>query len=294
MKRFVLIICYLLLVLLAFPVALYAQKHDVGAYFIKGDSCIGINENQRFPMYSVMKFPQALFVANYLEKNKIDLDAKVLVRREDLMSETWSPMLKMMDDEAMFSFGELLSLSLQQSDNNACDILFERCGSPADVEVYINSLGFQNIQIRMTERQMHDDPACAIDNNCTPKAMASLLGWFYLHRNDSKSFRYVWDCMAACHTGEGRIPAAVPDGSIVVHKTGTGFTSPEGTSDKNDAGIVLLPDGQCFVVTVFIKNANSDTQLAEIVRQMSVTSPTPYLDYDYQERILFHLNDPSA
>lgn len=267
---------YLLLVLFAFPFALFAQKHNVGAYITKGDSCIGINENQRFPMHSVMKFPQALFVANYLEKNDIDLDTEVLVRREDLMSETWSPMLKMMDDEAMFSFGELLSLSLQQSDNNACDILFERCGSPLDVEVYIKSLGFQDIQMRMTERQMHDNPAFAIENNCTPKGMANLLEWFYLHRDDSKSFRYVWDCMAACHTGEGRIPASVPDGAIVIHKTGTGFTSPEGTSDMNDVGIVLLPDGQCLVVAVFVKNSNSDTQLAEIVRQMLVSSsPTP-------------------
>ena len=265
---------FLILVLLVLPATLFAQTDNEGTYFIIGDSCIGINENQRFPMHSVMKFPQALFVANYLEKNNIDLGAEVLVRREDLMSETWSPMLKMMDDEAVFSFGELLSLSLQWSDNNACDILFERCGSPADVEVYIKSLGFQDIQIRITERQMYDNPAFAIENNCTPKAMANLLEWFYLHRNDSKSFHYVWDCMAACHTGEGRIPATVPDGAIVIHKTGTGFTSPEGTSDMNDVGIVLLPDGQCFVVTVFVKSAHSDTQLAEIVRQMLVTSPT--------------------
>lgn len=266
---------YLLLVLFAFPFALFAQKHNVGAYITKGDSCIGINENQRFPMHSVMKFPQALFVANYLEKNDIDLDTEVLVRREDLMSETWSPMLKMMDDEAMFSFGELLSLSLQQSDNNACDILFERCGSPSDVEVYIKSLGFQDIQMRMTERQMHDNPAFAIENNCTPKGMANLLEWFYLHRDDSKSFRYVWDCMAACHTGEGRIAAAVPDGAIVVHKTGTGFPSPEGTSDMNDVGVVFLPDGQCFVVAVFIRNSDSEIQVAEFVRQLLVTFATP-------------------
>ena len=265
----------LILVLLVLPVALFAQKGNVGACFIKGDTCIMVNEDQSFPMHSVMKFPQALFVANYLEKNDLRLDSKVLVRREDLVSETWSPMLKMVDDEARFSFGELLSLSLQQSDNNACDILFERCGSPADVEDYIKSIGFQDIQIRMTERQMHDSPTFAVENNCTPKAMARLFEWFYHHHNDTESFRYVWDCMAACHTGEGRISAVVPDGAVVVHKTGTGFPSHEGASDMNDAGIVLLPDGQYFVVAVFVRSSNSETQVAEIVRQLLVASPTP-------------------
>ena len=266
---------YLFLILLALPIALFAQTDNVGAYLIKNDSCIGINENQCFPMHSVMKFPQALFVANYLEKNGLSLDSEVLVRREDLVSETWSPMLKMVDDETMFSFGELLSLSLQQSDNNACDILFEKCGSPMDVENYIKSIGFHDIKIRMTERQMHDNSTVAVENSCTPKAMADLLKWFYLHHSDTRSFRYVWDCMAACHTGEGRIPAAVPAGAIVVHKTGTGFLSPDGTSDMNDVGMVFLPDGQCFVVAVFVRNSNSETQVAEFVRQLLVTFPAP-------------------
>ena len=266
---------HLLFILLVFPIALFAQTDNVGACLIKNDSCIGINENRHFPMHSVMKFPQALFVANYLEKNGIGMDTEVFVRREDLMAETWSPMLEMVDDETAFSFGELLSLSLQQSDNNACDILFERCGSPSDVENYIKSIGFQDIQIRMTERQMHDNPAFAVENNCTPKAMARLVEWFYLHHNDTEFFRYVWDCMAACHTGEGRIPATVPNGAIVIHKTGTGFPSSEGLSDMNDVGMAFLPDGQCFVVTAFVRNSNSETQVAEIVSQLLVTFSTP-------------------
>lgn len=255
--------------------AVYAQTEHVGACLIRGDSCIGINQNQCFPMHSVMKFPQALFVANYLESNGIGLDAEVLVRREDLMTETWSPMLKMVDDETAFSFGELLSLSLQQSDNNACDILFERCGSPMNVENYIKSIGFLGVNIRMTERQMHDNPAFAAENNCTPKAMANLLEWFYFHRDDNRCFRFVWDCMASCHTGEGRIPAAVSKDTIVIHKTGTGFTSPEGTSDMNDVGVVLLPDGRFFILAIFVKDSVSETQLSEIASQLIATFPPP-------------------
>ena len=105
--------------------------------------------------------------------------------------------------------------------------------------------------------------------------MARLFEWFYLHHNDNKFFRYVWDCMAACQTGDERIPAAVPDGAIVIHKTEAGFSSLEGTSNMNDGGIVLLLDGQYFVVAVFVRSSNSETQVAEIVRQLLVASPIP-------------------
>ena len=88
-------------------------------------------------------------------------------------------------------------------------------------------------------------------------------------------FRYIWDCMTACRTGKKRIPVSVPDGAIVIHKTGTGYPSPEGLSDMNDVGMAFLPDGQYFVVAAFVRNSNSETQVAEIVSQLLVTFSIP-------------------
>ncbi len=39
-----------------------------GACIKRDDSIIGINENERFAMHSMMKFPQALYVADYLRE----------------------------------------------------------------------------------------------------------------------------------------------------------------------------------------------------------------------------------
>lgn len=61
---------------------------------------------------------------------------------------------------------------------NACDILFERCGSPKNVEKYIRNLGFKDIRIQKTEKQMHANPAHSRKNWCTPQSMVELLGWF--------------------------------------------------------------------------------------------------------------------
>jgi beta-lactamase class A len=72
-----------------------------------------------------MKFPQALYVADFLIRSNFDLNTEVIVRKDELLQDTWSPMVKAFEGEKAFTYSELLALSLQQSDNNACDILFE-------------------------------------------------------------------------------------------------------------------------------------------------------------------------
>ena len=151
----------ILIIIFAFAstITVDAQNEEIGAYVKKGEMTSGINATRRFPMYSVMKFPQALYVADFLTRNNIDLNTEVLVRKEELLQDTWSPMLNTFEDQRIFTYSELLALSLQQSDNNACDILFERCGSPRTVEKYIRNLGFKDIRIQKTEKQMHANPA---------------------------------------------------------------------------------------------------------------------------------------
>ena len=57
-------ILILLIVIFSLSVPATAQK-DYGACLIKDGQFYGIHENKYFPMNSVMKFPQALFVADY-------------------------------------------------------------------------------------------------------------------------------------------------------------------------------------------------------------------------------------
>ena len=100
-----------------------AQNEVIGGCAKRDGMVSGINVTSRFPMYSVMKFPQALYVADYLARNNIELNTEVIVRKENLMQDTLSPMLKTFEGERSFTYSELLSLSLQQSDNNACDMI---------------------------------------------------------------------------------------------------------------------------------------------------------------------------
>ena len=239
-----------------------------GACIMRNGSIVGINENERFAMHSVMKFPQALYVANYLSRKGLRLDDKIVVDKADLMQDTWSPMLKLFEGVKAFSYAELLELSLGQSDNNASELLFKFCGKPQSIEKCMRKLGFHDIHIRMTEEQMHKNPAKAIENNCTPAEMVRLFEWFYRHKDDNQYLTFIWNVMADCSTGLERIPAAIPTDARVVHKTGTGFPSSEGVQDMNDAGIILMPDGSYAIIAIFTTHSSSEAVIANIARQL--------------------------
>ena len=67
-----------------------------GASIINGDLYCGHQEDSVFAMHSVMKFPQALYVADYLHKKGLSLSDSVLVHKDSLDAETWSPMLSIL------------------------------------------------------------------------------------------------------------------------------------------------------------------------------------------------------
>ena len=244
------------------------EPKSYGACIMRDGSVSGIKENERFAMHSVMKFPQALYVADYLSRKGLNLDDTIVVNKADLMQDTWSPMMKQFEGKKAFSYAELLEFSLGQSDNNACELLFKYCGKPKEVEDYMRGLGFHDINIRMTEKQLQKNPTKAIENISTPDEMARLFEWFYHHKDDNKYLTFIWKTMANCSTGLKRIPAAIPTDARIVHKTGTGFPSPEGVQDMNDAGIILMPDGSHAIIAVFTTHSPSEEVIADIARQL--------------------------
>lgn len=261
----------LLFVLLAFFLACnqvteaksQSPYFSYGASITNGDLYFG-HQDCAFAMHSVMKFPQALFVADYLHKQGLTLGDSVLVCKDSLDAETWSPMLLVFEGTRYFTFAELIEWSLKQSDNNACDLLFASCGQPDAVEKYIHTLGFKDIHVQLTEKEMKKSPHRAIENSSTPKEMVRLLEWFYLHRNDNRNLSFIWNTMADCNTGQQRIAAVLPKEGRLIHKTGSGFLSPDGRQDRNDVGIVLLPDGSHLSIAVFLPKSKEEKEVAEI------------------------------
>lgn len=255
---------YLAIIFLLMSLAQTYGQGTICSYVVRDDRAVGLSEDTPCPLFSVVKFPQALFVADALERKGRPLDEEIVVRKADLMQDTWSPMLELFTGENQtFSIAKLLRLSLQESDNNACEILFDEFGGPQEVQQYVHELGFKGISIRVGERQMMADKESSFQNTASAKEMAGLLEWFYDHKEDNPSLSFVWRTMSTCISGTSRIPAAALPGDVVVHKTGTGFPTENGVSAINDAGIILHPDGSHTIAVIFVLNHPGSLSNAE-------------------------------
>ena len=241
---------------------------EVGvAVIISGRDIVTVNNERRYPMMSVMKFHQSLYVADWLSRRGLAVDTMIHVGLEEMRPGTWSPMRdEYPDGEVGLTVAELLRYTLQQSDNNACDVLFDRTGGPAATDRYMRSLGIDGFSISATEDDMHTDVSRCMDNYTTPLAAAQLVERFVAMRDSRHGvLDYIWEMMTQCATGTGRLPApfkGIP--AVIAHKTGTGDRDSRGKLiGINDVGHVILPDGRHYSIAVFVNESSGDMASTE-------------------------------
>lgn len=193
------------------------------------------------------------------------------IKREDLHLDTFSPMTEkilassqMITEPLLMPLSEILAYMLQQSDNNASDIALREAGGVGRVREYLKRLGINDVNVNSSEAEMHVDNSLCYANSATPLAMAELLDKFDIEFSDSVSHEIKY-LMETCSTGQNRLAKPFEDGSIVIgHKTGTGFTLPDGRlMAVNDAGYVHLPDGRRYVIVVFVEDSGYDMAQTE-------------------------------
>lgn len=244
------------------------KEAEIGvAVIIDGVDTVAVNGNKDFPMLSVYKFPIALALGEYYRQNNLNIDTPVVILKDDLHVDTYSPMTEkilasseVMTDSLTMPTMELLGYMLQQSDNNASDIALRKVNGAAYVEQYLNIIGAGGVNVRNSEAEMHADNSLCYANSSTPVAMAALIDRFDREHNDSISLA-IKNLMETCETGVDRLAKPL-EGAVVGHKTGTGFSLPDGRlMAVNDVGYVHLPDGHRYTIAVFI--ANSAYSMAE-------------------------------
>ena len=71
--RKIVILVYALVAISCLAQKPISDSTSYGACIMRNGSIVGINENERFAMHSVMKFPQALYVVDYLSRKGLDL-----------------------------------------------------------------------------------------------------------------------------------------------------------------------------------------------------------------------------
>lgn len=233
------------------------------AIIINGKDTVSVNGNRDFPMMSVVKFPLALTVANWVDTNNMSLSDTVTFSGKSLKEDTYSPMLKKYGKSRnAMTVRELLEWSLVESDNNAADILLNCVGGVSGATSKMRQIGISDeIVIGASEEDMHRDPYLSYLNRTTPLAMVQLFDRFNNEmRNASQSYSEISVMLKQCRTGLDRLALPLlPTNATIGHKTGTGFPTPEGRiSAVNDCGYVNLPNGTRYSIAVFVADSGYD------------------------------------
>lgn len=227
---------------------------------------LSLNGDTLFPMASAYKVAVAGRIFAMIDAGALTL--------EDRLASPAGPV----------SVATLLDLMLTRSDNDATDLLVARAGGPAAVNHWVAGLGIRGLRVdsntadllyramglaprpgnfnrnvaaamaadpTLRERDARDIPNIAFAQDprdtATPTAMTDLVAAIRTGRALSgRSTVALLSIMERCRTGKARLPGMLPPGTLVAHKTG----SLNGTG--NDTGVITLPDGRLFAITVFV------------------------------------------
>ena len=229
-----------------------------------GKDNISLHGERHFPMQSVFKFHIALAVLSEIDKGKLSLDQKIEIGKDDLLpKDFWSPLRDENPDGGSFSIKSLIQYAVSHSDNTACDVLIRLIGTPKTVEEYIKKTGIEDIQITFNEKEMQAKWENMFQNWTTPNAASQTLKLFYENKGkllSKSSYDFFWKTNKETTTGKSRIRGQLPEETIVAHKTGWSGTNKETgiTAAVNNIGIVFLPNGEYFIISVFVSESKEN------------------------------------
>lgn len=232
-----------------------------------GKDTLSINGDRHFPLQSVFKFHIALVVLSQIDEGKWSLDQRIKIEKKDLLPDLYSPIRDKYPNGTTMTMSQILKYTVSESDNVGCDILLKLIGGPQVVEAYFVKNNLKDISIKINEETQQANWDLQFQNWTTPKAANEVLTKFYNNQHkllSQKSYDFIWKIMKETATGKDRLKGQLPKHTIVAHKTGTSGVNKEGlTAAVNDIGIVFLPDGQHFFISVFVTDSKEDAATNE-------------------------------
>jgi beta-lactamase class A len=249
-----------------------------------------VDPASRYPMASVFKLVVAVAALRRVQDGQLRLTDPIEFGPDDY-NPGYSPFRDSTNRSATtITVEKAIEWMIVESDNSTVDVLMRKLGGPRAVTAELEKLGLHGIDVSREESQMAADESGLGDapgghwgfasltaaleragkldeakararmladerDTSTPAAMAELLA--RLGRGellDAERTAVLVSMMERCATGKKRLPAGLPAGGKVGHKTGTWPT----LGVYNDVGLVTRPDGRRYAVVVFVKESKSD------------------------------------
>ena len=240
-----------------------------------GQDTLTLNGAHRFPLQSVFKFHIAAVVLSEIDKGRFALNQAVTIPKAELVPDLYSPIRDTYPNGVTLTIAEILAYTVSQSDNVGCDVLLRLLGGPQVVDRYflVNNVG--EVSVKINEETQQKNWELQFQNWTTPRAADQVLRTLFYNQPrllSPKSHAFLWKIMKETQTGKNKLRGQLPVNAVVAHKTGKSGVNKAGlTAAENDIGVVFLPDGRHFFISVFVTNsteseAANEQLIADIAR----------------------------
>ncbi len=276
--------------------AVPAGRVGIAAIDLSTGREVAVHGSEAFPMASVVKIAVAAAYLAKVDSGRRSL-AKIITLDESIRSGSDGIGKLMPHPGVTLSAANLIELMLTVSDNTATDMLIADLGGTRAVQAWIvrnrvagvridreiarlvlDNLGLSMLPGKTAAQTLWaSDPLTAearavavasFDKDPRDTASPLAIARFLARLDKSEmlspaSRNFLFDVMARCRTGADRIPAGVPAGTPVAHKTGTL------AGISNDVGIVNLPDTRRIAIAVFTRGIADAPARAKVISDAS-------------------------
>lgn len=251
-------------------------KVGVAAVMLETGEAAVLSADDRYPMQSVYKLPISMAVMEQVRLEKLDLDEKIGVTKEDFVRAGMrSPLRDENPNGGEFTIRELIRQSMVESDGTASDVLMRVADGATQIQTYLTQIGIRGVRVANTEKEIGGNWLTQYDNYATPVDAVELLRWLHTaglpNRDDidrgieRAEYQTLLKFMADSNPGAKRLKGSLPSGTVVAHKTGTSGTQNGITAATNDVGIIHLPNGKHIAISVFVSDTPADEKTREVV-----------------------------
>jgi beta-lactamase class A len=248
---------------------------------------------RRFPMQSVFKVVLAAAALAEVDAGRLLLTETTTIT-DGQLSPSWSPIADHWPSRRVYTFEDLLTAAVADSDNTAADVLMKRIGGPGAVEAWLEAKHVDEVRVDRYEREVQPDvygmasfrpvwkgeaafaaaratvaperrrqamAAHIADprDSATPRGMATFLARLDAGELISAaSTRKLLALMSQGARGGDRLEAGLPKDTTFAHKTGTSGTDQGLTPAFNDVGVLVLPDRRRYAIAAFLTGSTAD------------------------------------
>ena len=228
-----------------------------------------INPTLRFHAASTMKVPVMIEAFRQANVRKLRLDDNVRVTNQFTSIQDGSPFVLSATEDSdgeiykalgkTLSYRQLVEASITVSSNLATNILIEHLGA-RNVQATVDTMGASGMQVL---RGVEDQKAFDAGKNNTTDALGLLALFEAIGKGKAVSAKSSADMLDILKRQKfnNRIPAGLPAGTVVAHKTG------EITGICHDAGIVY--SARPYVLVVLTRGIKDATVSAKLIADIT-------------------------